>query len=460
VTGSRLTRLDLALMSLLTVVGGLVRGWHLTRPPSYFDEGIYAPDACWLLHRSAALCGQAHEVAPEHPPLAKWLIAAGIEALGYHSSGWRIASLVAGTLMIPLLYLLGRRLIGSTVGATVAAGLLTIDFLHFLHSRLAMLDIFVAFFVLVAVLCAVIDRDRLAAGAVRPGRLARPWRLAAGLAAGAAVACKWSGLGVLLAIIVLTVLWELAQPGGGRRLRSQVAPIIGSLLLAPLAVYMISYIGVLNGTLLTEPWKADFWLRAFARRQHLMLTKQSGLNGSQPYSSPPWSWPLLRRPVVYFFRQTPTGAYREVLGMGSPLVWWASIPAVGYAVWRWARGRDPWSPEAVIVVVIACLYLPWFIVATHRGQLYLFYMLPIVPFMCLALARVADRLWSRTAGRAAVAVVACGALALFGVYYPLLAARPLSPAQWRERLVFRGGCTSQKPILYTSERPPPGFCWI
>jgi dolichyl-phosphate-mannose-protein mannosyltransferase len=459
-TRGGLTRLDLGLMSLLTVAGGLIRGWHLTRPPSYFDEGFYAPDACWLLHRSAALCGNAHEAAPEHPPLAKWLIASGIELLGYHSSGWRIASLIAGTVMIPLLYLLGRRLIGSTVGATVAAGLLAIDFLQFLHSRLAMLDIFVAFFVLAAVLCAVIDRDRLAAGALRSGRVARPWRLAAGLCAGAAVACKWSGLGALLAIIVLNVMWELAQPDGRRRLLSQAAPMVGSLLIAPLAVYVASYIHVLNGTLLTEPWKSDFWPRAFLRRQHLMLTKQSGLHPSQPYTSPPWSWPLVRRPVVYFFRETPDGAYREVLGMGSPLVWWASIPAVAYAAWGWVRNRDPFSAQAVIVVVLACLYLPWFAVAIRRGELYLFYMLPLVPFMCLALALVADRLWSRTAGRAAVAVFACAALVLFGIYYPLLAARPLSPAQWRERLIFRDGCTSQKPVLYTSERPPPGFCWI
>jgi dolichyl-phosphate-mannose--protein O-mannosyl transferase len=460
VNRSGLTRLDLSLMGLLTVAGGLIRGWHLTRPPSYFDEGIYGPDACWLLHRSASLCGQAHEIAPEHPPLGKWLIASGIEVLGFHSSGWRIASLIAGTLMIPMLYLLGRRLIGSTVGAAVASGLLAIDFLHFLHSRLAMLDIFVAFFVLAAVLCAVIDRDHLREGALRDGRLARPWRLAAGACAGAAIACKWSGLGALLAILILTVIWELARPDGRRSLRSQVGPIVGSLLVAPLAVYLASYIHVLHGTLLTEPWKGDFWFRAFLRRQHLMLTRQSGLTGSQPYESPPWSWPLIRRPVVYYFRTTPAGAYREVLGMGSPLVWWASIPAVGYGLWGWARRRDPWSAEAVIVTVTACLYLPWFIVAINREQLYLFYMLPIVPFMCLALAVVADRLWSRTAGRVAVAVFACAALALFGVYYPILAARPISPAQWRERIIFKGGCTSRLPALYDSGRPPPGFCWI
>lgn len=455
-----MTRLDWTLMGLLTAAGGLIRGWHITRPPSYFDEGIYAPDACWLLHRSASLCGQAHEVAPEHPPLAKWLIASGIEVLGFHSSGWRIASLIAGTLMIPMLYLLARRLIGSTVGAALAAGLLTIDFLHFLQSRLAMLDIFVGFFALAAVLCAVIDRDRLAAGAVSSRRLARPWRLAAGLCAGGGVACKWSGLGVLLAVILLAVIWELAAPGGRRRLASQLLPMTGALVAAPLAVYVVSYIHVLHGTLLTSPLSGDFWPRAFLRRQHLMLTKQSGLKGSQPYESPPWSWPLLWRPVVYFFRQTPSGSYREVIAMGSPLTWWAAIPAVGYAVWRWVRRRDPWSAEAVIVVVIACLYLPWLVVGLHRQQVYLYYMLPIVPFMCLALALVADRLWSRTAGRAAVSAFACLALVLFGFYYPVIAGRPLSPAQWRERIIFRGSCPQQTPILYQSKPPPNGVCWI
>ncbi|HEY0388974.1 MAG TPA: phospholipid carrier-dependent glycosyltransferase [Gaiellales bacterium] len=456
---NRLSRLDLALMAALTAAGGALRAYHLTRPPSYFDEGFYVPDACWYVHRSASLCGQAGEMTREHPPLGKWLIGAGIEMLGYHPSGWRITSLAAGTLTIPLLYLLARRLTGSAVAATVSAGLLAVDFLHFLQSRLAMLDVFVAFFGVAALLFAVVDRDSLRAGARARGPIGRPWRLTAGLSAGAAVACKWSGLGILAAVLVLELAWERsAARRDHRSLPARAAPIAGSLLLAPFLVYALSYVDVVHGSLLAAPWADASWLHAFLHRQHAMLTEQSGLAGAHPYQSQPWSWPLVRRPVLYFFRDT-GGGVREVLAIGSPLVWWASVPAVGYAAWRWARERDPWGAGAVVTVAVAATYLPWFAVATGRAQLFLYYLLPTVPFMCLALGLVATRLWSGRAGRIATGVFAVAAVLLFGVYYPLLTARPLSRAQWRDRIVFRD-CRSQQPQLTQRASPPGGWCWF
>jgi dolichyl-phosphate-mannose-protein mannosyltransferase len=446
-----------ALMTAITVAGGVIRGIHLARPPSVFDEGFYAPDACWYVHRSGHLCGQAAEVTREHPPLAKWLIGAGIELLGYHSRGWRIAPLVAGTITIPLLYLLTRRLTGSTVAATVAAGLLAVDFLHFLQSRLAMLDVFVTMFGVAAVLFAVIDRDRLAAGALRDGRLQRPWRLAAGIAGGAAVACKWSGLGALAAVIVLALVWEAAA-GGRRRLAAQALPIAGALVVAPFAVYVVSYAHLLHGSLLAVPWSSDSWWWAFARRQHTMLTDQSGLTGSQPYESPPWSWPLVQRPVLYFFVQT-GGRYREILALGDPLVWWPSVAAIGYAVVRFVRSRNVWGPEIVITAAVACTYLPWFVVAAQRQQVFLFYLLPTVPFMCLALGMVAGRLWRLTVGRIAVVAAAALAVAAFAYMYPLLTGNPLTPGQWHDRVILRQ-CPQRLPQLSQHARPPSGWCWV
>lgn len=457
-----LSAADAALIVVLTAFGGVVRAVHLTRPRSFFDEGFYAPDACWYVHRSASLCGQAAEVTREHPPLAKWLIGGGIELFGFTSTGWRIAALLAGTLTIPLLYLLARRLLGSSVGATVAAGLLAIDFLHFVHSRMAMLDVFVTLFGVCAVLFAVYDRDQLRAGARRAGPIGRPWRLAAGVSAGAAAASKWSGVSVLAVILLLSVVWECAQRGGASRLRRAVSEewrsLAGCLLLTPLAVYVASYADLLSGTLATWPWSSHSWLRAFLRRQHYMLHAQAHVPGAHPYESPPWAWPLVRRPVVYFF-QARDGHYREVLALGSPLVWWSSIAALGHLVLRLLRGFNPWGAELVISVAVAGTFLPWFAVALQREQVFLFYLLPTVPFMCLALGQAAARLWTSTIGRVVTSAFALGAVALLVVYYPLLTARPLSPHAWRERLLFRD-CPASRPSMETHARPPRAWCWI
>src|SRR3712207_9006583 len=95
-----------------------------------------------------------------HPELAKWLIGAGEELFGFEPFGWRVASAVVGTLMVLVMVRLVRRLTGSTLLGAVGGLLLCVDGLHFVLSRLALLDIFVAFFLLCAVSCLVAGRDR------------------------------------------------------------------------------------------------------------------------------------------------------------------------------------------------------------------------------------------------------------------------------------------------------------
>jgi hypothetical protein len=91
-------------------------------------------------HHNKSVCGVAGEVAQEHPPLGKWIIALGIRLFGPGPFGSRIGPAIAGTLTVLLVYVLARHLLRSAFGATIAAGLLAIDFLHFVESRTALLD--------------------------------------------------------------------------------------------------------------------------------------------------------------------------------------------------------------------------------------------------------------------------------------------------------------------------------
>jgi dolichyl-phosphate-mannose--protein O-mannosyl transferase len=90
-------------------------------------------------------------------------------------------------------------------------------------SRLALLDIFLAFWLLLAVHCLVADRDwtraRMAAsdqtgpwGPLR-GLWFRPWRLLAGLCFGLAVGTKWTAIWPLAAFGLLVWMWD----AGARR---------------------------------------------------------------------------------------------------------------------------------------------------------------------------------------------------------------------------------------------------
>ena len=83
-----------------------------------------------------------------HPEVGKWLIALGEKAFGMDPFGWRIAAAVVGSLMVLVMCRFVRRVTGSTALGLVGGLLLALDGLHLVLSRLALLDIFLAFFIL------------------------------------------------------------------------------------------------------------------------------------------------------------------------------------------------------------------------------------------------------------------------------------------------------------------------
>ena len=428
--------------------GGLLRFLGLAQPAAFvFDEHFYAPDACWYALASPTVCEVAKESIRLHPPLAKSLIGAGIALVGYHPLGWRLAAAVAGTVTLGLLYILARRTLRSTSGAVLAAGLLAVDFLHFVNSRVAMLDVFLTMFGVAAVLFAVLDRDQVLRfrqpdeGIPLRTRLLRPWLVLAGAASGAAVASKWSGLSVLLGVFLLAVLGGVMM--GNRRpgVRPQVVTLgrdavalVAWLVVLPAVVYVASYAGYLSGTLVTWPWSKASWFWAVMRRQLAMVHWVSLDFGTHPEQSMPWTWPLSIRPLVCYLDPA-GGDVRGILGFGNPVLWVASLGAVLFAAVRWIRSRFRGWVEAVIVVSVVVTYGPWFLISLHRSFVFLYYLLPTVPFLYLGFAYAATmilRKW-RAPG---VAVILTGAAALVVIYYPLLTALPLPGDAWQWRLPF------------------------
>jgi dolichyl-phosphate-mannose--protein O-mannosyl transferase len=466
VTSARLawTRADTVAITLVTGTAAMLRSIHLTRPSVIvFDEFFYAREACFSVYRSVQTCGIGERAVSPHPPLGKWLISLGIRAFGYDPLGWRIAALAAGILTVSLLYLLARRLLGNTIGATIAAGLLAIDPLHLVHSRLAMLDVFVTLFIVAGFLFLVIDRDRCElsgrASPARRGIFARPWLVAAGVAMGAAAATKWVGFLALFGVAALSLLWAASRQDRqtvpkriGAAARQEGWQLVVAMVIAPIVVYVVCFAGRIEGSLLSLPWSRGSWVRDFLGVQIAMLRFHLGIQDVSPYTSPAWSWPLIRRPVVYFQEAT-GGRYREILAMGSPVVWWASLPVIAYLGIQAARRRRASDAAVVAVGGFAVLYLPWLAVTTERSFTFLFYLLPAVPFMCLAIAVVATP-WVRSlAGRSIVAVFCALAVASFAFFYPLLTAAPLSRPAVETRRWFTD-CDHPPGTLASS-----GWCW-
>jgi dolichyl-phosphate-mannose--protein O-mannosyl transferase len=234
----------------------------------------------------------------------------------------------------------------------------------------------------------------------------------------------------------------------------------------PVAVYVLSYTGRMPGAILALPTDPGSVWYGIWQHQQAMLDFHTTLGGNHPYQSAPWSWPLLQRPVAYWFADE-GGTYREILALGSPVAWWAGLAALVALVVTWWRGGFGWlRPEPVILAAAASTYLPWLVLSGDRSQTFLWYLLPTVPFLALALGTLATWAWERTAGRVAVGVAALLVVAAFAFWLPLATALPLAPDDWRTRILFDDcerpdGSVPEVPDDTSSEGDPPaGWCWI
>jgi hypothetical protein len=74
---------------------------------------------------------------------------------------------------------------------------------------------------------------------------------------------------------------------------------------------------------------------------------------------------------------------RQVVLVGNPLVWWGFLAGLPVCVYRVVRHRA-W-PEVVVLGGSVLLYGPWLVIPRTP---FLFYMVPVVPFMALGLVAV------------------------------------------------------------------------
>ena len=473
-----------------------LRLWHIGTPHRFsFDETYYAKDAWSLLHSGyvrnyvedadktilngdlTGLFGDGPSMIV-HPEVGKWLIAGGIEVFGMDPAGWRTASAAIGALMVLVMCRFVRRVTGSTVIGLVAGLLLSLDGLQLVLSRLALLDICLAFFHLCGVHCVVADRqwlrDRLASGRATSGWLFwwRPWLLAGGVAFG-----------------LLAWLWS----AGARRAFGQRRPLLRSVFLdgvpafaalvgVALATYVASWTGWLvhadvyeeafSNTQYTTYGGDDPWpsanepdadglgevtqsLRSLWSYHQDVFTFHSHFldDSTHIYASKPSTWLVMGRPVGVDAQtdiqpgsqgcRAPSGStcIRQVLLIGNPVIWWGGCLALVASLLLWVGARD-WR-HGVAVVGLASTWLPWFVFDDR--PIFFFYAITSLPFLVLSVALAMGHLVGSSdvpTPRRTFGVVVAGsytvlALIAFAWFWPIWTDVLLTKSEWDARVWFR-----------------------
>jgi dolichyl-phosphate-mannose-protein mannosyltransferase len=312
---------------------------------------------------------------PEHPPLAKALIAFGIFLFDDGPFGWRVMSALFGAVTLVGLYLWGMALFAARPVARWIVAISAVDQILYVQARIAMLDIFATAFLVLALAAVTASWRALSEAGVR-----RCWT-ATGLCLGLACACKWTGLTLWFALIVLAIgvrilrTWqtqfEMPAPEDWYRPDLWHAMRWYHWLLAlgvlPCAVYYLSF--VVLGTDSLAPWD-------FLQAQLLMWRDNSTLGGTHPYMSSWIDWPIIRRPIWYYFSapvwNAPSATAQAVVSLGNPVVFWGGLVALVACGRGWILRRD--RTAFMILLAYAALYLCWAVMP--RKMAFSFYYLP------------------------------------------------------------------------------------
>ncbi len=379
------------------VVGLWARVYSLGSPSRQVFDEVYFPTYAYNYLQGIPFLDL-------HPPLGKFVLAAGIALLGDTPLAWRLMPALFGCALLGLGAALGWSYTKERVGALLLTAFIASETILVVYSRTGLIDGILLFFILATVFTAL--------RAERRGQVVWPAVLL-----GLSVGVKWAALGVV--VPVGYVLWR----------KKLLRPFVGGLLVS-LVVYVLTvYVGeIVGGT--KDPWQA--WLGVW--KWHLYAASGIALPVTHPWASPWWSWPLMLQPVLFFHEADAAGRVLTIAAIGNPILWWSSTLAVvlslGELVRRRFVARKPIADHPLVPVLLgyAALLLPW---VPGTRVAFLYHYLPSYAFALLALVYWLCRLWKHRPW-VVIAFAACVvATALF--FLPMTMALPMSPESLRRR---------------------------
>ncbi len=466
---SSLTWRGWCLVFFVCAFAGILRFIHFGYPAhTYFDEIYYGPAALDYL-------GNRPDQNVVHPPLGKLQIAAGMllgtacnQVLGQEVISeygqWRLTSAVTGTLIVLVTFLLGYHMSrGNRTVGVLAAFLVAIDFMAVTMSRVCMLDMVTAFWILVAIFCCW----RYLEECWNDNPRQRDWAVMCALSLGVATACKWNGLfaaaGCWLVMVALSdnrfasssglrYMFDDASQEGAKETDGKVqlkaeSPKFSSksklpartswwssvckwcaahwkrglglgLLMAVVIglIYIFSYLPLF----LREGWGRDSWEKIWGFHTLMFGFRYDTKQFTHNYLSYFWEWPLVLRPIWLYFEGRPEHMCEGIVSFGSVVFWW---PALVYLLETGFYGFR--KADASCIVVVTLWFLQWILWSSSTTGGFIYYLLPGVPLIALVAAFVICD-WQHGNGSW---MVGCYLLALtifFIIYWPFLSGEPTS----------------------------------
>lgn len=402
------------------------RATHLNG--TYFDEIYHARTAYEMIHK--LYCYEN-----THPPLGKIFIAIGVMIFGMCPFGWRFMGTLFGVLMLPIIYHFGKKFFKETWISSIVTILFAFDFMHFVQTRIATIDVFVTLFIILSYYF-MYCYSRMSFYDTKLTKTFIPLGLC-GIAMGLGWASKWTGIYSSAGLAILffaqmiqrfrEYVYASKNPEGKsgeiehqyilshfhKHLIKTILFCCVFFVLIPAAIYIMSYIPFSDGT------DRGLIQRVIAA-QKTMFDYHSQLDATHPYSSTWWQWPIMYRPMWYYSGIVSDTVREGISSFGNPLVWWAGIPAFAFMLYRMFVKKD--RQAAFLTVGYLSQYAPWFLVTR---VVFIYHYFPSVPFITIMLGYSMVLLVKRFPScKKWMFVYTALAVVLFVMFYPVLSGTP------------------------------------
>lgn len=225
----------------------------------------------------------------EHPPLVKYFIGLSMVLLGDYPNFWRVPSIIAGVLVLLLIFLVFREVVKSDVwlvlGLTTAL-ITAFDKTFRSMSMVAMLDIFVALFTMLTLYFLLVRRLELTS-----------------ISIGLGFASKFSGA---FPAVPAVLYWIK---------RDKPAKVLLLIIYTPILLLLLLGIPYIVRDGFTQWWNASV---EGAFRWHLSVKTTEG-----PPQAMPWDWLLGRNPFpLHYVWDASSGQFvADLIASGNPILY-------------------------------------------------------------------------------------------------------------------------------------------
>ena len=329
---------------------------------------------------------------------------------------------LVGIMMLPIMYVMAKLLFKKTGYAAFATILLSFDFMHFTQTRIATIDVYATFFIMLMYLFMYkfYEENYNVTGLKNVFK----YIALAGICFGLGVASKWTsvyagaGLAVIFAVYMIKRFMEYHRYNSENYVRNTVKTLLWCVLffvIIPIGIYILSYLPYA----FVEP--NGFTFENIWRIQVNMFNYHSELVAEHPFSSHWYEWPLMTKPIWYHITRLPGERIMTISAFGNPAIWWVGIPAVATAAYYVITDRKNAQLPCLLLIGYVAQYLPWALIGR---VVFIYHYFSSVPFVILIITYTLKKIYEQAKNKKTVVAVAgvyvAFVIALFIMFYPAI----------------------------------------